>query len=108
MAKKDFEKLINELDPTPQTSGKKIRAVRRYLGLTLKDVQELTGIIETNLSALENDKLEVTKKYAEVIGAALGVHPMDILYPDGYFHKDARILEIEKKAAVFIKKHAAG
>ncbi|MNL30410.1 Helix-turn-helix domain protein [compost metagenome] len=104
MEKKDFEKLINEVDPAPQTSGRKVRAVRKFLGFTLKDLEDITGISQTNLSALENDRLEMTKKSAEMIGAALGIHPMDILYPEGHFNKDARIKRIEKRALAMKKK----
>lgn len=106
--RKNFEKLINEIDVTPQTSGKKVRAVRNYLGFTLKDVEEITGINQTNLSALENDRLDMSRRSAEILGAALGVHPMDILYPEGHFTKDSKIRQVEKKALALRKKRATG
>lgn len=62
----------------------------------------MTSISEPNLSALENDRMELSKKYAESLGAALGVHPMDILYPEGIFIKNDYLKEIEEKAKVLI------
>jgi antitoxin HigA-1 len=51
---------------------------------TLKDLEDVTGVKESNLSALENDRIEMTSYYAERLGAALGIHPSLLLYPEGW------------------------
>jgi transcriptional regulator with XRE-family HTH domain len=66
------------------TPGKIIRAHRNRLGLTLKELEEATGIQESNLSAIENDRTEIGPERAYLIGAALGVDPEFILMPLGY------------------------
>jgi transcriptional regulator with XRE-family HTH domain len=66
------------------TPGKIIRAHRNRLGLTLKDLEEATGIQQSNLSAIENDRTEIGPERAYLIGAALGVDPEFILMPLGY------------------------
>lgn len=97
-----FRDLLSEIDETPESPGKTVRAIRKHLGLTLKDVEEITGIAESNLSSIENDKIDITKHYAEVLGVVLGLHPSSILYPNGTFKKDKGIKEIENKAKKFI------
>ena len=40
----------------------------------------------------------MTVHYAEILGAALGVSPATILFPNGEYIKTPEILEIEKRA----------
>lgn len=108
MAKKMID-LLNEIDPKILSCGQVLRALRKGLELTLKDVEEITGIKEQNLSALENDRMSMTAHYSEILAAALGVHPTDILFPNGKWEKSAEISAIEQKAKKIIrKKRAAG
>ena len=67
----------------PSTSGSVIRAHRRNWKITLKELSEMTGIAESNLSLIENDKVEIGTRRASLIGAALGIDPAFILFPDG-------------------------
>lgn len=89
------------------TSGEVIRALRVESGISQDELYKITGIARSNISAIENDRLEVTAYYAKIFAAALGVHPSEILFPNGKYEKTKEILEIEKKAAVALKKHAA-
>jgi transcriptional regulator with XRE-family HTH domain len=97
MGRKMIE-ILKELVPDNATSGELLRSFRKRDGFTLKDLEEITGIAQSNLSALENDKMELTQHYAEIFSAALGIHPIVILYPNGKFEKSKKLLEIEKKA----------
>jgi len=94
----DLKKLIKQLDKTPTTIGTMIRAFRHGRGFTLKQMEELTGVSETNLSSIENDKIDLGVKRSILIAAALGVMPEDILFPKGIWKKTAEYLKIEKKA----------
>lgn len=98
---KSFKNVLREIDPAPVTSGEIIRALRKSLGFTLKDVESISGIRETHLSAIENDSYELTKKYAEKLAATLGVHPALILFPEGV-DANPEIKEIEKRRKKFI------
>lgn len=96
----------------PSTSGSVIRAHRRNWEITLKELSEMTGIAESNLSLIENDKVEIGTRRASLIGAALGIDPAFILFPEGAegaFKKE--IERVSKKAAKLLaekqKKYAA-
>ncbi len=90
--------VLDKLAPGATTPGELLRAFRKRDGFTLKDMEEITGIRESNLSAIENGSIGMTQHYAELFAAALSVHPMVFLYPNGEFAKDERLLEIERKA----------
>ncbi len=66
--------------------------------MTLKEVEEVTGIRESHLSAVENGKIEMTQHYAEVFAAALGLHPTAFLYPRGEFKKSKELQSVERRA----------
>lgn len=95
--------VLNELVPEGATSGEMLRALRRREGLTLEQMGEITGIRDNNLSAIENDRIDMSQHYAEVFAAALDVHPMIFLYPNGKFEKSGELRKIEKRAARYRK-----
>ena len=101
---KRFMDLLNEIDSSTLTSGRALRAFRKGRNLTLKDVEDVTGIKEQNLSALENDRLEMSVYYAEILAAVLGLHPTDILFPNGQWAKSKQILQIEKRSLELIRR----
>ncbi|MGK5084837.1 helix-turn-helix transcriptional regulator [Bdellovibrionota bacterium FG-1] len=96
----------------PSTSGSVIRAHRRNWKITLKELGEMTEIAESNLSLIENDKVEIGTRRASLIGAALGIDPAFILFPEGAagtFKKE--VARVSKKASKLLaekrKKYAA-
>lgn len=95
--------ILNELVPEGATSGEMLRSLRKRDGLTLEDMEKITGIRNNNLSAIENDRIDMSQHYAEVFAAALDVHPMVFLYPNGKFEKSSELLKIEKRARKFRK-----
>lgn len=102
-----FLDLLNQIDPSALTTGSLLRSLRKGLNLTLKEVEDISGIKEQNLSALENDRMEMSVYYAEVLAAALGVHPTDILFPNGKWEKSSQITAIEKKSKQYLAKKKA-
>lgn len=94
---KKVKDLFEKFDTTPTTVGDMVRAFRKGLGFTLEDVSDLTGIQITNLSNIENDKVDLGVKRARLLAAALGVRPQDILFPFEQ-EKDKEIISIEKKS----------
>ncbi|MEQ1666123.1 MAG: helix-turn-helix transcriptional regulator [Bdellovibrionales bacterium] len=95
--------VLNELVPESATAGEILKALRRRDGLTLEAMGKITGIRDNNLSAIENDRIEMSQHYAEVFAAALDVHPMIFLYPDGKFEKTGELRKIEKRASRYRK-----
>jgi transcriptional regulator with XRE-family HTH domain len=64
------------------TTGEVIRMLRELKGWTQADLAERCNISPTNISLLENAKVEIGKKRAELIAKALGVHPAIIMFPE--------------------------
>ncbi len=58
----------------------------------------------SNLSAIENDKIELTRHYAEILGATLGIHPSSLLFPEGSNYKTKELKAIERKAQLLREK----
>ena len=97
--------VLNKLAPKDPTPGQLLRAFRKREELTLEDMREITRIQVPNLSAIENDKIPMTQHYAEILAAALNVHPTVFLYPNGKFAKNRELLEVEARRARVLKKH---
>ncbi len=78
------------------TPGRVIKAFRTNFKITQQELAEVTGIAETNLSAIENDKVEIGVKRAVLIAAALGISPSSLLFPNGYetaYEKDVKAVQ---------------
>ena len=97
---------LDDLIDGKVTPGKIVRTRRESLGLTQKDIYDLTGIKTTFLSAVENDKRNLGVYTASKIAAAIGLHPSSILFPDD-FDVDKEIAKIIKKREKLLKDKAA-
>ena len=74
------------------TTGEVIRMLRELKGWTQEELAEKSGIAATNISLLENGRVEIGKKRAEQLAKAFGVHPATIMFPE------YESLEIERAA----------
>ena len=97
-----FKKLLKELGATETAPNEAVRIFRKGLGMTLREVESVTGIRESHLSAIENGKIDMTQHYAEVFAVTFGVHPTAFLYPNGEFKKSKELESIEQKAKKYI------
>ena len=97
-----LKELLIELGAGDAGPGESVRLFRKGLGMTLKEVEEVTGIRESHLSAIENGKIEMTRHYAEVFAAAFGLHPTAFLYPRGEFKKSKELESIERRAKRYV------
>jgi len=64
------------------STGEVIRMLRELKGWTQKELAKRSGISETNLSLLENNRVVIGKKRAEQLAKAFAVHPAIILFPE--------------------------
>jgi transcriptional regulator with XRE-family HTH domain len=64
------------------TSGEVIRMLRDLKGWTQAELAKHSGINATNLSLLENDRVEIGKKRAKQLAKAFNVHPAIIMFPE--------------------------
>lgn len=64
------------------TTSEVIRMLRELKGWTQAELAKRCGISPTNISLLENGKIEIGKRRAEQIAKAFGVHPAIIMFPE--------------------------
>ena len=64
------------------TTGEVIRMLRELKGWTQNELANRCGISATNISLLENDKVEIGKKRVEQLAKAFDVHPAIIMFPE--------------------------
>lgn len=64
------------------SSGEVIRMLRELKEWTQEDLAKRSGISPTNLSALENDRVDIGKRRAEQLAVAFDVHPAIIMFPE--------------------------
>lgn len=100
---KDFLEVMDKLMEHPSSSGSLVRAFRKKFKLTQKDLENITGISESNISAIEHDRVELGVKRAEMFAVVFGIHPSTLLYPNDKWTKSKEIIAIEKRAARYLK-----
>lgn len=62
--------------------GVVIRMLRELKGWTQEELADRSGVSPTNLSLLENDRVDIGEKRAVQIAEAFGVHPAIIMFPE--------------------------
>lgn len=92
---KDLEKLFDK----KTTPGAIIRSFRTNFKVSQKELCEITGINEHNLSAIENGRREIGILTAKKIAAFFGFDPSFLLFPNGYEETFEEFKNIRKKAA---------
>lgn len=99
-----------DLEQVKATPGQVVRAFRTNFDLTLKELEQITGVSYTNISAIEHDRVDVGVRRAVLLAAAFGIEPQQILFPQGYVRPDQadvervrtrakRVLEKKRRAA---------
>ncbi len=64
------------------TTAEVIRMLRELKGWTQAELAARCGISVTNISLLENARVDIGKKRAEQMAKAFGVHPAIIMFPE--------------------------
>lgn len=64
------------------TTGETIRMLRELKGWTQAELARRSGISVTNISLLENEKIEIGKKRAEKLAKSFDIHPAIIMFPE--------------------------
>ncbi len=77
--KKDFVKAKVHVHLTP---GEALKMIRVLQDLTQADLAKLTGISQSNISALESNTRKLGRERAIIFAKALKVHPSVLLFPD--------------------------
>jgi len=64
------------------TTGEVIRMLRELMAWTQAELADRCGVSATNISLLENGRVEIGKKRSEQIARAFEVHPSIIMFPE--------------------------
>ena len=64
------------------TTGEVIRMLRELKGWTQQELARRSGIHASNISLLENERVEIGKRRAEQLAKAFAVHPAIIMFPE--------------------------
>lgn len=63
-------------------TGEVIQMLRELKGWTQEELAKRSDISPTNLSSLENGRVEIGKRRAEQLAKAFDVHPATIMFPE--------------------------
>ena len=61
--------------------GESVRILRELQGLSQNDLAGLTGIPQSTISAIENNRVQLGVERAKVLARALRCHPAVLLFP---------------------------
>lgn len=64
------------------STGEVIHMLRELKGWTQVELARRSDITASNISMLENGRVEIGKKRAEQLAAAFGIHPAIIMFPE--------------------------
>ena len=91
-----------EVSKVNSTAGSIIKAFRKNFKVTLKELSKLTGIPESNLSAIENERIDIGIRRATLISAAFGISPESLLFPNGKGQYEKEAVRVRKAASKLI------
>ena len=63
------------------TVGESVKIVRELQELSQNELAELTGIPQSTISAIENDRVQLGVERAKVLARALQCHPAVLVFP---------------------------
>jgi transcriptional regulator with XRE-family HTH domain len=75
---KDFRKAKKRINVTV---GESVRIIRELQDLSQNDLAGLTGIPQSTISAIENDRVQLGVERAKVLARALQCHPAVLVFP---------------------------
>ena len=61
--------------------GESVRIIRELQELSQNRLAELTGIPQSTISAIENDRIQLGIERAKVLASALKCHPAVLVFP---------------------------
>ena len=74
----NFKKAKKNLD---LSVGESVRIVREFQELSQNDLAKLTGIPQSTLSAIENNRISLGVERSKVLARALHCHPAVLVFP---------------------------
>ena len=75
---KDYKKAKRIIDISV---GESLRILREFQELSQNELADLTGIPQSTISAIENDRVQLGVERAKVLARALSCHPAVLVFP---------------------------
>ena len=74
----DYRKAIKRIDVSP---GDSVRILRELQEMSQNDLAAATGISQSTISAIENERIRLGVDRAKVLARALRCHPAVLVFP---------------------------
>lgn len=81
---KDYSKAKKLVDVSV---GESVRIIRELQEMSQNELSKLTGIPQSTISAIENDKINLGIERAKVLARALQCHPAVLVFPGWNIHR---------------------
>jgi transcriptional regulator with XRE-family HTH domain len=69
--------------------GESVRILRELQEMSQNELSELTGIPQSTISAIENDRVNLGVERAKILARALRCHPAVLVFPGGDVHQES-------------------
>ncbi len=86
MSGKDLRRARKTVDVSV---GESVRIIRELQDLSQNALAELTGIPQSTISAIENDRVNLGVERAKIIARALKCHPAVLVFPNWDVNKES-------------------
>jgi len=78
MSRKDFRRARRQVDVSV---GESVRIIRELQDLSQNQLAAVTGIPQSTISAIENDRVNLGVERAKTLARALRCHPAVLVFP---------------------------
>ena len=78
MGKKEYQRARRHVEVSV---GESVRIMRELQELSQNELSELTGIPQSTISAIENERVNLGVERAKVLARALRCHPAVLVFP---------------------------
>jgi len=78
MSKSEFSRARRTVEVSP---GESVRILRELQELSQNELSKLTGIPQSTISAIENERINLGVERAKVLARALQCHPAVLVFP---------------------------
>jgi len=76
---------MNEFKPAKKrievSVGESVRIIRELQGMSQNDLSSLSGIPQSTISAIENDRINLGVERAKTLARVLNCHPAVLVFP---------------------------
>jgi len=86
MARSEFKKAERRVEVSV---GESVRIIRELQGLSQNELSARSGIPQSTISAIENDRVNLGVERAKVLARALSCHPSVLVFPSWDVSKES-------------------